>query len=121
MLIANTVIGLKFLMHQRTNKRRYLTLLTLGAGIDDLCSSSQKQIRLFFILVFGVASCSAFFAVWSMFTSFLKLPAGIGINRVILLAGIGFFLFLFTQLIYINIVERVSRREILALNITDRR
>lgn len=121
MLIANTVIGLKFLMYQRTNKHRYLTLLTLGAGIDDLCSSSRKQIGLFFTLVFGVASCSAFFAVWSMFTSFLKLPAGIGINRVILLAGIGFFLFLFIQLIYIKIVERTSRREILALNITDRR
>ncbi|MBA4701067.1 MAG: FtsX-like permease family protein [Ruminococcus sp.] len=121
MLIANTVIGLKFLMYQRTNKRRYLTLLTLGAGIDDLCSSSQKQIRLFFTLVVGVASCSAFFAIWSMFTSFLKLPAGMGIHRVILLAGIGFFLFLFIQLIYINIVERASRREILALNITDRR
>lgn len=120
-LIANTVIGLKFLMYQRTNKRRYLTLLTLGADIDDLCSSSQKQIRLFFTLVVGVASCSAFFAIWSMFTSFLKLPAGIGISRVILLAGISFFLFLFTQLIYINIVERASRREILALNITDRR
>lgn len=121
MLIANTVIGLKFLIHQRTNKRRYITLLMLGADVNDLYNSSKKQIRLFFTLAFGVAACSAFFAISSMFTSFLKLPAGVGINSVILLSVIGFFLFFFIQLIYINIVERASKREILALKITDRR
>ncbi len=120
MLISNTVIGLKFLMQQRTNKHRYLTLLMIGASANDLCSSAKKQIRLFFVLAFGLAACSSVFAVWAMFTSFMKLPAGTSVSSVILLAGIGFILFILIEFIYIAIVERASRREIQALRVTDR-
>lgn len=121
MLIANTVIGLKFLMQQRANKRRYLTLLMLGAGNEDISISAKKQIRLFFALVVGVAAFSSVFAVVSMFSSFLKLPAGASVSSVILLAGIGFLLFIMIEFVYITIVEKISRREIQALRVTDRR
>lgn len=119
MVIANTVIGLKYLMQQRANKRRYLTLLMLGADIKDLCKSAKGQIRLFFALALGVAVCSSAFAIWSMFTSFLKLPAGTSFTRVILLAGIAFILFVVIEFIYIHIVEHTSNREIQALRVTD--
>lgn len=121
MIIANTVIGLKFLMQQRTNKRRYITMLMLGADIKELCNSARKQIQLFFSLVLGVAACSSVFAVWSMFTSFMKLPAGTSAGGVILLSGIGFILFVIIEFIYITLVEHASRREIQALRVTDRR
>jgi len=88
MVIANTVIGLKYLIQQRANKRRYLTLLMLGANVNDLRKSARAQIRFFFALVLGVAVFSSVFAIWSMFTSFLKLPAGTSFARVILLHSV---------------------------------
>jgi putative ABC transport system permease protein len=121
MVIANTVIGLKYLMQQRTNKHRYLTLLMLGANIKDLCKSAKEQIRLFFALVLGVAVFSSFFAILSMFTSFLKLPAGTSVVKVILLAGIAFILFVAIEFIYIKIVEHASNREIQTWRVTDGR
>lgn len=120
MVIANTVIGLKYLMQQRENKRRYLTLLMLGADINDLCKSARVQIRLFFALVLGVAVCNSVFAIWSMFTSFLKLPIGTPLTQVIVISGVSFLLFVVIECIYIHIVEHASCREIQALRITDR-
>ncbi|GKX29725.1 ABC transporter permease [Vallitalea longa] len=121
MIIANTVIGLKYLIQQRTNKHRYLTLLMFGVNKKELCDSARKQIRLYFFLVLGMAVCSSVFAVWSMFTSFMKLPAGVSASGVILLSGIGFILFVVIEFIYITIVEHASKREILELKVTDRR
>ncbi len=120
-LIANTVIGLKFLMQLRSNKHRYLTLFMLGANVNALCSSAKKQIQLFFALVFGVSICSSVFAIWAMFTSFMKLPVGISIGRVILIAGIGFVLFIIVELVYIVIVERIGNKEICKISVTNRR
>ena len=120
MVIANTVIGLKYLMQQRENKRRYLTLLMLGADVDDLCKSAGTQICLFFALVLGVAVFSSVFAIWSMFTSFLKLPVGTSLVKVIVIAGISSILFVMIECIYIHIVEHTSSREIQALRVRDR-
>lgn len=121
MIIANTVIGLKYLMQQRTNKRRYLTLLMLGAKTKDLYATAGKQIRLYFFLALSVAVCSSIFAVWAMFTSFLSLPAGASLGHVVLCSGAVLALFVVVEFIYITIVERASRREIQALRVTDRR
>lgn len=121
MIIANTVIGLKSLMQQRTNKRRYITLLMLGANTKELCNSARKQIQMYFFLVLGMAVCSSVFAVWSMFTSFMRLPAGTSAGRVMLFSGVGFILFVVIEFIYITLVSHASRREIQALRVTDRR
>lgn len=120
MVIANTVIGLKYLMQQRESKRRYLTLLMLGANVNDLCRSARAQIRLFFALVLGTAVCSAFFAIWSMFTSFLKLPVGTSSIKIIAISGISTILFVLIEFIYIQIAEHASSHEIRALLVTDR-
>mgnify|MGYP007102558703 CR=1 FL=1 len=120
MVIANTVIGLKYLMQQRTNKHRYITLLMLGADVKDLCNSAKMQIRLFFALAISVATCSSIFAICSMFTSLLKLPAGASIKKVCIITFISAILFLVIEYIYIRIVEQTSSREIQALRITDR-
>lgn len=121
MIIANTVIGLKFLMQQRSGRERYVTLLMLGAGKRELFGSARKQIRMFFFLVIGVAGVSSVFAVWSMFTSFLKLPAATSPMTVFLLAAIAFFILIVVEFIYIRVVERASRRELSALRVADRR
>jgi hypothetical protein len=120
MVIANTVIGLKYLMQQRANKHRYITLLMLGANVNELRKSARSQIRLFFALTLSVAVCSSIFAIWSMFTSFLKLPVGTSMSKVVVIAGISAILFVVIECIYIHIVEHASSREIQALRVTDR-
>ncbi len=121
MIIANTVIGLKYLMQQRVSRKRYTTLLMLGAGKRALCGSARKQIRLFFGMVLGVSAVSSVFAIGSMFTSFLKLPSETSSVMVFLLAGVAFLLLVVIEFIYITIVMRASRKEIQALRVADRR
>lgn len=120
LLIANTVLVLKYLIWQKKNRRRYLTLLMLGAERNEISRSMESQIRLYFLLVLSVAVCSSVFAIWSMFTSFMRLPAGVSTQAVIALTAAAFICFIIVELIYIHIVQRKSRREIQSLHITER-
>lgn len=120
LLIANTVIGLKYLIQQRQNKHRYITLLMLGASTDLLCQSTRKQIQIFFSMVLEVAVCSSIFAIVSLFRSFTKLPDGSSITVAIALAATALVLFFLTEIIYVKIVKRTACREIRSLEITDR-
>ncbi|MBP7213077.1 MAG: ABC transporter permease [Anaerolineaceae bacterium] len=119
MVIANTVIGLKYLMQERRNKSRYQTMLMLGSNIEDLSKSARTQIRTFFALGLGVALISAVFAIWAMFTSFLRLPAGASVTNLILFTGIAAALFVLVEWIYIHFVEQASNREIQALQVNE--
>lgn len=65
LIIANTVLGLNFLMQQRSTRHRYYTLAMLGANIESLCSSARNQIWLYFGLVISVALVSSIFGIWS--------------------------------------------------------
>lgn len=116
MIIANTSIALKYLMQQQTNRKRYRTLLMLGADVADICRSSAKQIYLFSGMVLLMAAISSVFAVWSMFTGFMKLPEGTSLRNVILLTGAAFCLFVATQMIYVIIIERAGRKQIRQLS-----
>lgn len=120
LLISNTVVGLKYLIQQRKNKHRYITLLILGADKEDLCSSARKQIEIFFTLVLSVAVCNSIVAIFAMFTNFTRLPAGTSMATVITLAGIALAAFIVTEIIYIYIVKRTACREIRMLEVTDR-
>lgn len=115
MVIANTVIAIKYMIQQRASRGRYSTLLMLGATTGCLCISAKKQIRIFFGLAIGLSAISSVFAIWSMFTSFMKLPAGSSIVSVIVIAGIAFVIFIVIEFIYMHAVERASSSEIYQL------
>ncbi|QOV20125.1 ABC transporter permease [Blautia liquoris] len=121
LLIANTVIGLKYLIWQRQNKHRYLTLLMLGTGIRELCDSVKKQITVFFSLVLGVAAISSVAAVCSMFSGLTRLPAETSIHTVTTYALIVLTVFIIIEIIYIKIVTRTACREIYSLETEERR
>lgn len=121
LLIANTVIGLKHLMQQQACRHRYRTLLMLGAGIGELCASARRQIGIFFLLSIGVAAVNSVFAAWSMFASFMKLPAGTSASMIFVMAGVAFILFLVFECIYIHVVIGASCRKIRTLLATDGR
>lgn len=120
-IIANTVISIKYLTQQRENRRRYQTLLTLGARTKDLCRSSRTQIKLFFGLVLGLAVFSSVFAIWSLFSSFLRLPANVSLTPLLICAGVALIVFIGIECLYVHLVGRVSDREIHSLQITERR
>ncbi len=63
LIIANTVLGFKFLMQQRSTRHRYETLLILGANQEALVASVKTQIRVYFFLIVGVAVFSSIFAL----------------------------------------------------------
>lgn len=120
LLISNTLVGLKYLIQQRKNKHRYITLLILGADTEDLCCSAKKQIQMFFTLMLSVAVCNSIVAIFVMFTNLTRLPTGTPIATVAALAAIALAVFIMTEIIYISIVKRTACREIRMLEITDR-
>lgn len=119
-LIANTVIGLKYLIGQRQTKHRYETLTMLGADMPSVCRSVKKQIGVYFSLVLCVALVSSAAAIYSMFTSFTKLPIGVSMETVAVLAAVALVLFAAIEILYIGIVKRTASREISRMEITDR-
>ncbi len=118
LLIANTVIGLKYLIWQRQNKRRYTTLMMLGGDRKALCQSTKSQIQTFFNLVLFIAAINGVFAVFSMFGSFLRLPSTSSFALVALMAAAAFGLFILTEFVYIHVVKRTACREIMELKLS---
>jgi putative ABC transport system permease protein len=117
-LIANTVIGVKYLIGQRETKHRYETLSMLGAHTSSMCVLVNRQIRLYFSLVLVTAIVSSAAAIYSMFTSFTKLPVGVSVGKVALLAVLVLVIFAGLEILYIRIVRRMADREIRMLQTT---
>lgn len=119
-LIANTVIGLKYLISQRQTKRRYETLTMLGADSASLRNSVKKQIGIYFALVLVTALINSAAAIYTMFTSFTKLPAGASVSTVAVLSTVALVIFSAVEILYIFIVKRTAGREIDRIEITNR-
>lgn len=115
-IIANTVIGLKYLIQQRQTKHRYKTLSMLGAGMEEMSRSVKKQIQIFFMLVLVVALISSVAAIYSMFTSFTKLPVGTNIHMVVAISAMVLITFVLMEVIYIGVVKRTASKEVSAIN-----
>lgn len=119
-LIANTVIGLKYLISQRQTKHRYETLVMLGADMQSMNKSVKKQISVYFSLVLNVALVSSAAAIFTMFTSFTRLPVGASVGVIIALSAAALVAFAGIEILYIYIVKRTASREIRRLEITNR-
>ena len=69
LVVANTIIGVQFLIGQQKAARRYRTLVRLGAEHDTLCRAAKAQINWYFGLPVGVAAVSSVFGVRALFSS----------------------------------------------------
>ncbi len=112
LLIANTVIGLKYLIGQRQNVHRYVTLGMLGADTEIMCASIRKQIHVFFSLVLSVALVSSVAAVIAMFRSLTRLRLGTSMITVALFAAAILAAFAVVEVMYIQVVKKTACREI---------
>ncbi len=116
LIIANTVIGLKYLIQQRQTKHRYRTLIMLGSDMEEMELSVKKQIQTFFMMVLTVAVVSSGAAIYTMFTSFTKLPLGTDLYKVIITSAVVLAVFVLTEFIYIAVVKRIAGRELRSID-----
>lgn len=116
LLIANTVLGLNFLMQQRSTRSRYETLMMLGASVSSICQSARKQIWLYFILAISVALVSGVFGIWTLVSALLATEFNV---RNIVVMGFVVLLFILIEVLYIRMIQRKSDTEIQKLNDID--
>lgn len=115
LVVANTIMGVQFLMNQQKTGRRYQTLVHLGATYKDICLSARKQINWFMGLPVFVAAISSIFGVKALFAGMLSSGTK-GAEREMLLVSAAMILLLcVVEYIYVTIIKRSSDRYLLTL------
>lgn len=120
LIIANTVMGVQFLMRQQKINRRYQTLIRLGATYKELCRSANKQIYWYFGIPVIVAAMSSLFGVRGLLSGLLAdgIP---GYSAAWLpVSGAMIFLLSVIEYIYITAVTRSSNHYLLTLMVPER-
>lgn len=119
LIIANTVVGVQFLMGQQGSGRRYRTLIRLGATHEVLCRSAGKQIDWYFGIPTAVAVFSSLFGVRALYTGLLPRIEG-GVGGMMRVSAAMILLLLGLELLYVAAVRRSSRRYLLSLMVPER-
>lgn len=120
LVVANTIIGVQFLMGQQKAARRYRTLVRLGAEHDTLCRAAKAQINWYFGLPVGVAAVSSLFGVRALFTGILSASAQSGMTEMMIAAGAMILLLCVVEWIYMAAVKRSSSKYLLTLMAPER-
>lgn len=120
LVVANTVIGVQFLMGQQKAARRYRTLVRLGAEHDTLCRAAKAQINWYFGLPVGVTAVSSAFGVRALFTGMLTAQAQRGMTDLMITAGAMILLLCVVECIYMAAVKRSSSKYLLTLMAPER-
>lgn len=120
LVVANTVIGVQFLMGQQKAARRYRTLVRLGAEHDTLCRAAKAQINWYFGLPVGVAAVSSLFGVRALFSGILSASAQSGMTEMMIAAGAMILLLCAVEWIYMAAVKRSSSKYLLTLMAPER-
>lgn len=120
LVVANTVIGVQFLMGQQKAARRYRTLVRLGAEHDTLCRAAKAQINWYFGLPVGVAAVSSAFGVRALFTGMLTAQAQRGMTDLMITAGAMILLLCVVEWIYMAAVKHSSSKYLLTLMAPER-
>lgn len=115
LVVANTIIGVQFLMSQQKTGRRYRTLIRLGATYEALCHSAGKQIVWFMGLPVAVAAFSSMFGVRALFSGILSDSARVKVSEMLFVAGAMILLLCVVEYIYMKAVRRSSDRYLLTL------
>ncbi len=120
LIIANTVIGVQFLISQQKSNRRYRTLTHLGAAYHALCKSARKQINWYFGIPVGVAALSSLFGVRALFTGILSYSAKSNLSEMMMISAVMIFALCAVECLYIAAVKRASDHYLLTLMAPER-
>lgn len=115
LVVANTIMGVQFLMNQQKTGRRYQTLVHLGATYKDICLSARKQISWFIGLPVFVAAISSIFGVKALFTGLLSSGLQGTQREMLVVSAAMIFLLCVVEYIYMTVIKRSSDRYLLTL------
>lgn len=115
LVVANTMIGVQFLMSQQKTGRRYQILTRLGADYKTLCRSARTQIRWFMGLPVLLAALSSLLGVKALFVGILSSRVEGTQHEMLLASAAMITLLLVVECIYMNAVSRSSDRFLLTL------
>lgn len=115
LIIANTVIGVQFLMGQRKSGRRYRTLSRLGASYRDLCRAVGRQVNWYFGIPAAVAAVSSLFGVRALLMGILSPRTRSDIGEVMWISLLMIFFLCVVECIYIAAVRRSCSRYLLTV------
>lgn len=115
LVVANTIMGVQFLMNQQQTGRRYQTLVHLGATYKDICLSARKQIGWFVGLPVFVAAISSIFGVKALFTGLLSSLLQGTQREMLVVSAAMIFLLCVVEYIYMSVIKRSSDRYLLTL------
>lgn len=119
-VIANTVIGVQYLMGQQKSRRRYQTLVRLGASYKMLCRSAAQQINWYFGIPAAVAACSSLFGVRSLLKGLLSVETKGNSLEMLFVSAAMIAVLCVLEYIYIAAVRRMSSRYLLTLMAPER-
>lgn len=120
LIIANTVIGVQFLMSQQKSGRRYRTLIRLGAMYGTLCRSAKKQINWFFGIPIAVAALSSLFGVRALLSGILSSRAKGNLSEMMFVSAAMILVLCVVEYGYMAAVKRSSDRYLLSLMVPER-
>lgn len=120
LIIANTIIGVQFLISQQKAGKRYRTLIHLGAEYATICKSSGKQINWYFGIPTVVAAFSSLFGVRALFTGIISSRARSNLNEMMIVSAAMILALCVIECIYIAVVKRSSDRYLLTLMVPER-
>ena len=120
LIVANTVIGVQFLMNEQKTNRRYKTLIKLGAVYETLCASAKKQINWYFGIPVLAAAVSSLFAVRALFTGLLSSVTRGSAGEMMFISAAMILVLCVIECIYMAAVKRSSNRYLLTLMAPER-
>lgn len=115
LIIANTVMGVQFLMQQQKTRKRYQSIAYLGANYEMLCISARKQITWYFSLPLVVAAIGSIFGVRSLFTGVMTTSMRSEVSTLMIISIPIIILLCVIEFCYIVAVKRISDKSILKL------
>lgn len=115
LIIANTVMGVQFLMHQQKTKKRYKSLIYLGASYEMLCKSARNQTTWYFSLPIAIAAISSIFAVRALFTGLITKAMQAQVGKLMTISILIIILICVIELIYMEFVKKSSDKNILKI------
>lgn len=115
LIIANTVIGVQFLMQQKKTGRRYQTIIHLGCDYNDLCKSARKQIKWYFSFPVVVAAIGSIFGIRALFSGIATLEMKSKIGTLMTVAVPIILILCVVEFCYILAVMQMSNKQIATL------
>ncbi len=115
LIIANTVIGVQFLMSQRRTGRRYRTLSRLGASYRELCRAAGRQVNWYFGIPAFVAAVSSMFGVRALLMGILSSRTRSAIGEVMWISALMILFLCVIECIYMAVVKRSCNRYLLTV------